>query len=62
MPDIKLPDGRIIKFKNSVNGLNLAEKISKSLSKEAYVISVNGEIKDLRGNIQTRIKNLYSGK
>ena len=26
MPDIKLPDGKIIKFKNRVNGFKIAEK------------------------------------
>ena len=46
MPDIKLPDGKVIKFKNQVNGFQIAEKISKSLAKEACVISVDGEIKD----------------
>ena len=52
MPDIKLPDGKIIKFKNNVNGFNLAEKISKSLFKEACVVSVNGELKDLSYEIK----------
>ena len=52
MPDIKLPDGKIIQFKNNVNGLNLAKKISKSLAKEACVVSVNGELKDLSYEIK----------
>jgi len=52
MPDIKLPDGKIIQFKNNVNGFNLAEKISKSLAKEACVVSVNGELKDLSYEIK----------
>ena len=38
MPDIKLPDGKIIQFKNHVNGFRLDEKISKSLAKEACII------------------------
>ena len=42
MPDIKLPDGKIIQFKNKINGFNLAEKISKSLAKEACIMSVDG--------------------
>ena len=29
MPDIKLPDGKIIQFKNYVNGFKLVEKINK---------------------------------
>ena len=47
MPLIKLPDGNIIDFPNKVTGLQVAEKISKSLSKQATVISVNDELKDL---------------
>ena len=52
MLDIKLPDGKIIKFKNRVNGFKIAEKISKSLAKEACVVSVNGELKDLSYEIK----------
>jgi len=52
MPDIKLPDGKIIKFKEKVTGLQLAEKISKSLAKEAFIINVNGELKDLSYEIK----------
>jgi len=47
MPDIKLPDGKKIQFQNSISGSEIAEKISKSLAKDACVISVNGQIKDL---------------
>ena len=47
MPIIKLPDGNNIDFPNKVTGLNVAEKISKSLAKQAIVISVDGELKDL---------------
>ncbi|MDB4081348.1 threonine--tRNA ligase [Candidatus Pelagibacter sp.] len=47
MPLITLPDGNSIKFSNKVTGLEVAEKISKSLSKQAIVISVNEELKDL---------------
>ena len=52
MPDLKLPDGKILKFKNHVNGFQLAEKISKSLSKEACIMSVDGELKDLSYKIK----------
>ena len=52
MPDIKLPDGKTISFKNSITGINLAEKISKSLAKEAFILSVNGELKDLSFEIK----------
>ena len=47
MPIITLPDGNSINFSNDVTGLAVAEKISKSLAKQAMVISVNGELKDL---------------
>ena len=47
MPIITLPDGNSLNFSNDVTGLNVAEKISKSLAKQAIVISVNGELKDL---------------
>ena len=47
MPIITLPDGNNLSFSNDVTGLGVAEKISKSLAKEAMVISVNGELKDL---------------
>ncbi len=47
MPIITLPDGNNINFPNKVTGLDVAEKISKSLAKQAMVISVNGELKDL---------------
>ena len=47
MPLITLPDGNSIEFPNKVTGLEVAEKISKSLSKQATVISVDEELKDL---------------
>ena len=47
MPIITLPDGNSLNFTNEVTGLGIAEKISKSLAKQAMVISVNGELKDL---------------
>ena len=47
MPDIKLPDGKKISFKEKIDGFEIAKKISKSLAKEACVMQVNGELKDL---------------
>jgi len=47
MLTIKLPDGNNLSFKNKVTGIQVAEKISKSLSKQALVMSVDGELKDL---------------
>ena len=34
MPNITLPDGKKINFSESITGFQLAEKISKSLSKQ----------------------------
>ena len=47
MPTITLPDGNKLDFPKKVTGKEVAEKISKSLAKDATVISVNGELKDL---------------
>ena len=47
MPNIKLPDGQEITFDKPITGLDIAEKISKSLAKQATVISINDELKDL---------------
>ena len=47
MPNIKLPDGKSLNFKNKVTGFQIAEKISKSLSKQALIVSIDGELKDL---------------
>jgi len=47
MPLITLPDGNTISFPNKITGLEVAEKISKSLSKQATVISIDDELKDL---------------
>jgi len=47
MPVITLPDGNNINFANKVTGIEIAEKISKSLAKQAMIISVDGELKDL---------------
>ena len=38
MPIITLPDGNNFKFPDKVTGLDVAEKISKSLAKQAMVI------------------------
>ena len=47
MLTITLPDGNTLDFPKKVTGLDVAEKISKSLAKQAIVISVDGELKDL---------------
>ena len=51
MPNITLPDGKKLNFKNKVTGLDVASKISKSLSKQALIMSVNGDLKDLTHEI-----------
>ena len=52
MPNIQLLDGRKISFQNSIDGFELVKKISKSLEKEALIMSVNGELKDLSFEIK----------
>tara|TARA_B100000579_G_scaffold421434_1_gene422239 strand:- start:255 stop:2174 length:1920 start_codon:yes stop_codon:yes gene_type:complete len=47
MPNIHLLDGKKIPFKNSIDGFELSKKISKSLEKEALIMEVDGELKDL---------------
>ena len=61
MPNITLPDGKKLNFKNKVTGLDVASKISKSLSKQALIMSVNGDLKDLTHEITERLesKNNY---
>ena len=47
MPDIKLSDGKKIPFSKTIDGFEIANKISKSLAKDACIMSVDGELKDL---------------
>ena len=47
MLNITLPDGNKLNFEKKVTGLEIAEKISKSLSKHALLISIDGKLKDL---------------
>ena len=47
MPTITLPDGNTLKFAKNVSGLEVAKKISQSLAKQAIVIGIDGELKDL---------------
>ena len=56
MPKITLPDGNNLKFSKAVTGLQIAEKISKSLAKQAMVISVDDELKDLNFLIEKDCK------
>ncbi len=52
MPIITLPDGKNIEFPKEVTGLDIAEKISKSLLKQALIMSVDGELRDLYSPIK----------
>ena len=52
MPNITLPDGKKLNFEKSVTGSEVVEKISKSLAKQALVMSVDGELKDLYFTIE----------
>jgi threonyl-tRNA synthetase len=56
MPTITLPDGKNLKFSKAVSGFEVAEKISKSLAKQAMVISVDNELKDLNFLIEKDCK------
>jgi len=62
MPNIQLLDGKKISFEKSIDGFELVKKISKSLEKEALIMSVNGELKDLSFEIKkdSKIKIITS--
>ena len=62
MPNITLPDGKQLSFNEKVNGNKIVEKISKSLAKEALIMSVNGDLKDLSFEIEkdSKVKILTS--
>ena len=52
MPKITLQDGKKIDFNKTITGIDIANKISKSLLKQALVISVDGNLKDLNFEIK----------
>jgi len=56
MPDIILPDGKKISFAKEIDGFQIATKISSSLKKEACIMSVDGELKDLSTHINKNAK------
>ena len=56
MPDIKLPDGKKIPFSKTIDGFEIAQKISKSLAKDACIMSVNGELRDLSFSIDKNVQ------
>jgi len=47
MPQIQLLDGKKIEFKKIITGFDLTKKISKSLEKSAFIMEVDGQLKDL---------------
>ena len=51
MPNIKLSDGKKIPFSKKIDGFEIAKKISKSLAKDACIMSVDGDLKDLSFSI-----------
>ena len=56
MPDIKLPDGKKIPFSKTIDGFEIVNKISKSLAKDACIMKVNGELKDLSFSITNDVE------
>ena len=53
MVAIKLPDGSVMNFEGSVSGLEVAEKISAGLAKNALAVRVNDKLQDLNTTITT---------
>ena len=51
MPAIKLPDGKKISFSKKIDGLEITNKISKSLEKNALIMEVDCELIDLSHQI-----------
>ncbi|SVC45590.1 uncharacterized protein METZ01_LOCUS298444, partial [marine metagenome] len=51
--NITFPDGKSHEERKGINGFEIAEKISKSLAKEAIAFKVNDEIQDLSRCIET---------
>ena len=52
MPNIELPDGKKLEFKEKVSGFKVAETISRSLAKEALLMSVDGDLRDLNFQVE----------
>ena len=56
MPNIILSNGKKIPFSKIIDGFEIANKISKSLGKDACIMSVNGELKDLSFSIDKNVE------
>ena len=48
---VKFPDGKARKYEKGISGFQIAESISKSLSKIAVAVVINGEKKDIKDHI-----------
>ncbi|RPF74661.1 MAG: threonine--tRNA ligase [Rickettsiales bacterium TMED289] len=51
MPNIILPDGKKLNFEKKIDGITIATKVSSSLAKQALIMEVDGELKDLNHEI-----------
>ena len=56
MPEVILLDGKKITFQESIDGFELTKKISKSLEKNALIMEVDGQLKDLDHKIKKNSK------
>ena len=56
MPDIILSDGKKISFSKTIDGFEIANKISKSLAKDACIMNVDGKLKDLSFTINQDVE------
>jgi len=53
MVAITLPDGSVRQFDGAITGAAIAESISKSLAKKALAVKLDGELRDLFGEIDS---------
>jgi threonyl-tRNA synthetase len=53
MIKITFPDGSVKEYKSGISSLEIAEQISPRLAKEVYAATVNGEVHDLTGPINS---------
>jgi len=49
--DLRLTDGRVLKFKKGVKSVDILNKIDKDLSDKAVAVKFNGELIDLTGEL-----------
>ena len=51
MVNLRLPDGSVKKFLKPVTGMEVAKEIGPGLAKAALAIRINGEVADLKSQI-----------